>query len=129
MATHTLSEREQFFYDNAGYSWDRQSETEDQGRTRTADALAEAEEWFVKSGYEFWTDDDNDADWSWMDEEEKKLPHRVVYAVLADSDGRYLQSLGGIFDPDPEYLRVVRAELALEQMTVELALEQMTVEA
>ena len=116
MATQTLSKQEQFFYENAGYWYDKETETPDQGRTRAAIQLAAAEQWFIESGYQFWTDHDADADWSWMDDEDRNQDHEVVYAVLENESGIVVQSLGGIFDPTPEYLRVVRAELALEEM-------------
>ena len=53
-----MTPAEQFFFDNAGYSYNPETETPEQGRTRCAQRLAEAEEeadrrgWWVE-----WVDD------------------------------------------------------------------------
>ena len=39
-----LMDREQFFYEHAGYSYDPKTETKEQGRRRSARALARAEQ-------------------------------------------------------------------------------------
>ena len=88
-------------------------------------ALTRAERYAADHGWTVVWEDDPDADWSWMTEREQKQPHEVYVALLYDRDPadrtsrlrpRILASLGGIFDPSPQYRRVVEAELALEAM-------------
>lgn len=92
---------------------------------RGALALTRAERYAADHGWTVVWEDDPDADWSWMSEREQQQPHEVYVAILYDRDPadrtsrlrpRVLASLGGIFDPSPEYRRVVEAELALEAM-------------
>lgn len=79
--------------------------------------LARAEREMEKRGWTVEWHWDDDADWSWMDERQRKQEHEVYYAVLKDRKGEVLASLGGIFDPDNKYRRVVEAELASEALS------------
>jgi hypothetical protein len=114
-----------FFLENAGYATPP-------GRAVCALELARGEQWAERNGIEFRLEDDLDADASFVDtwplkeqREWKKRDHSccrmVCYRPCPDHgwDCRHkevLASLGGIFDPTDDYLRVVRAELALEAM-------------
>lgn len=110
----TLTKSETFFYDNAGFSYDPRTETEDQGKIRCAKSLAEAEQDAELVGIEFeWNYDDN-ADYSWMDEEEKQKDHCVEYCLAKNPLTKETTALCGIFDADANYRRVVEAELASE---------------
>jgi hypothetical protein len=107
-----MTKAEQFFYDNAGYSY-KPGETENEGRIRCAKTLAQFEEAAELAGVEYqWVIDDC-ADWSWMDEARKE-EHEAFgcVATLASTGGQ--TSLWGIVDPSNEYRRVVQAELAME---------------
>lgn len=91
--------------------------------------LAKAERAASDAGVVFLWEQDNDADWSWMDAGEVKEPHEVecCAAVLPCPQCRpeiaatcrhtsVLASLCGIFDADNNYRRVVEAELAMESL-------------
>lgn len=75
-----------------------------------AESYGHAHDWRVS-----W-EGDPDADWSWMDATERKRDHEVESAVLRDRRGKVLASLGGIFDADQNYRRVVEAELMAEAL-------------
>jgi hypothetical protein len=98
-----MTPAEQFFFDNAGYSYDPKVETLEQGRTRCAQRLAAAEaeadhhNWWVE-----WTDDG----------EEDGAPRWC--ALLRDNNSAVLGSLGGIDVCAGPYARVVAAELAAD---------------
>lgn len=100
---------EQFFYNNAGYSYDPATETPEQGRQRCAQALAAAEAWAQAEGMTVqWADD-------WADPHgHEETPESCEQATLYDADGFVVASLGCIDDVDPDYRRVVEAELAAE---------------
>jgi hypothetical protein len=140
----TQSIREQsiaFFLEHAGYSYDPATETPEQGKLRSAQALADAESWAAEYGAVFqWDVDDgfdsstfSDANPPWelwvclmympcadcpdaIDTEEriKRCTRKVSYHMR--------QVLGGIDFGRNEspwgrpYQRVVEAELALEAM-------------
>jgi hypothetical protein len=115
-----------FFYDHAGYSV-AQGETNAQGRRRSARELANAESWAAQWGFEFVIEPDQDADESWMDNEseeyQKEWRGQAWWCQMLDADGNVVQSLGGCYG-DSDYARVVKAELALEQLAeVELELK------
>jgi|SRR5215472_11457019 len=87
--------------------------------------LARAEAWAKREGIRFVWEPDDDADWSWMDDDERKREHtvegcRAVRVHECERCGHEtadtLASLWGIFDADNAYRRVVEAELALEAM-------------
>jgi hypothetical protein len=104
-----------FFYEHAGYSYNTAIETPEQGRRRTAQALADAELWAHEAGYSVdWEDDwdvtDHVAEYDTYDTE----PATCEQATMHDPDGAVVASLGCIDDATDEYRRVVEAELALE---------------
>jgi hypothetical protein len=112
-----------FFLEHAGYATPP-------GKAVCALHLAKAEQWALRRGLEFMIEPDIDADasfvetWSEREQEQwRKQDHEcvMVSAVIpckvhgADcKHSRVVASLGGIFDADNAYLRVVRAELAHE---------------
>ena len=113
-----MTTAEQFFFDNAGYSWNPDSESQQQGRTRTAQALARAEQYARNLGWSYeWSDD-----WgvgshkkyygagSAYDEHE---PNSCEQCLLFDEEHHVMESLGCIDDADSAYRRVIEAELAL----------------
>ena len=113
-----LTKQAQFFYDHAGFSV-AQGETKLQGHRRSAKELADAETWAVQNGYTFAIESDSDADESFMDDESDEYraewSGKAWYCVMYDEDGNSVQSLCGCYGHD-DYKRVVKAELALEQM-------------
>lgn len=103
-----LCEPVRFFFDNAGFSYDPNVETAEEGKLRTASDLAMAEAWGKANGltfvWEFDHDDSSDGD---------ETPE-VREACIAYVDGDVVASLGGIGDATDDYRRVVEAELAVE---------------
>ena len=113
------NEAVKFFYENAGYSYGK-GETREQGRRRTARALATAEQYASTQG---WVVDWELEEGVWEDfygeGETAENVEQVVVAILKDANGKVLGSLGGItesFDSatNRRYRRVVEAELDLE---------------
>ena len=95
-----------FFFDNAGYIVGQ--------RAACALSLARAEQYAEDQDWTAeWVNDD-DADLSWMSEEERQQEHELLGCVLKDAAGNVLGSLWGIVDADCNYRRVVEAELAAE---------------
>jgi|SRR5215471_2977808 len=91
----------------------------------TAATLARAEAWAKRQGIRFVWDYDEDADWSWMDEDDRQREHVVewcraerisVCEHCGHETATTLAGLCSIFDADSDYRRVVEAELALEAM-------------
>lgn len=122
----TMNAVEQFFYDQAGYSYDPAKETEEEGKCRGAILLASAERWANETGYSFeWMIDEGASSADWIDDREDGGkycdPWRVWACVMCDEGGEAVQSLWSIdFGRDGEpwgnpYRRVVEAELALEE--------------
>lgn len=110
----------QFFYDNAGFSYDPKTETAEAGHWRSAQELANAEAWGRDAGLCFhWTIDPVTDSSDWTDGE----PYAVWLCTAYDESGTIVASLGAVdFGPDGEpwgqpYRRVVEAELALEVKT------------
>jgi hypothetical protein len=117
-ARKLLTTDEMFFYENAGYSYSK-DETPQDGRIRCARELAYAESVAKdKSWYCEWVADD-DADLSWMTEEEQSKEHETWGCILKNADAETLESLWGITDPNKTYGRVIEAELADEHLAVE----------
>lgn len=118
-----MTKQEQFFFDNAGFSYKPGEETPDQARQRCAREYAKAETWAVENGYWFSVDADPDADESWLDGEPQEYQDqwrgkgRAV--VMFDAQDKRVQFLGGCYG-DSNYMRVVKAELALEEMSREV---------
>jgi hypothetical protein len=121
----SLTAREAFFFDNAGYSYHTATEKPEQGRARCARELARAEVYAGEQGWEFTWEDD------WMcgshvrefgRESYEHEPSTCESCVLRDAEGNVLASLGCIDDADSNYRRVIEAELASEALdTIEQA--------
>lgn len=97
-----------FFYEHASYSYDPNTETPDEGRKRTARALAKAEVDGLNAGMLV----------TWYEDEEEP-GHYLAVCRAKDVIGRYEQvaSLGGVdADWDSPYRRVVTAELFAEAL-------------
>ncbi len=107
MTTSTLRAY-RFFFEHAGYIVGHRAECA--LNLARAEQYARDNEWDAE-----WVADD-DADLSWMSDEEQRQPHDVLGCILRDADGNVLGSLWGITDPDNDYMRVVAAELASEEM-------------
>lgn len=108
-----------FFYEHAGWSYQTDKETSNQGRRRCARELAKAEQWAREQNITFsWSDDwdvGNHREFygeAYADDE----PLTCEQAAAFDPDGTCIASLGCIDDADNNYRRVVNAELALEAM-------------
>lgn len=108
----------EFFYRNAGSSYNPNTETEDEGKRRGATRLAEAEAWAKANGVTFeWSDD-------WEIDHVKEFDcyadggPTTCEMVAAYLDGECISSLGCVDDATDEYRRVVEAEVALEARSV-----------
>lgn len=116
-----MTKQEQFFYDNAGFSYPTGTDPE-AGHIRCAQQLAEAERFAQSQGWRYEIEPDNDADDSWMDHEPQDYQDewrgKAWYCQLWDSNDGLLASLSGCYG-DSDYERVVKAELALEAMKPE----------
>lgn len=120
-----LNAVEQFFYDNAGYSYDPAKETQEEGRRKCAVLLASAEQWAHESGYTFSWDYDSYDSSEWIDDDEdggKNCdPWQTLACCMIDEKGNVVQSLYNIdFGRDGQpwgnpHRRVVEAELASEE--------------
>lgn len=124
-----LTPEEAFFFTWAGYSYNPITQTPAAGRTEGATRLADAEALFLQAvkvadvGCE-WEEDPDGFHHYRADKKAGiladgiKKPERIEQATIwhRDESGTidYLASLGGIWDADANYRRVVRAELALE---------------
>lgn len=125
MITNELRRRFRFFHEHAGYVVG--------ARARGALALARAEQWAEDEGIEFLTRDDDERAYCYCDDPHCKYHEGSEYerdhgwetiGVMAvrpcpehGTDCKHAEVLGslwGIMEPDNTYLRVVRAELALE---------------
>jgi hypothetical protein len=112
----TLTPDEKFFYDQAGYSYDPKTETQEQGRIKCAKRLAQAELCAKQNRvrYEWERDDITSKDFS----DEK--PYYSLYVCVAYHNGKAIDSLGGIDfgrgnrPHGQPYKRVVEAELSLD---------------
>lgn len=106
----------QFFYKNAGFSWDPKRQTKTEGKRECAHRLAQAENWLMqKPGHTVTWAFDSDADRSGI-EHGGPLFECIV---SVDNDTEYLGGIdlgedGNKLDP---YTRVVVAELALSLMS------------
>ena len=114
-----LSAAERFFWDNAGYSWDRAFESAAQDRERCARNLAAAEGIAREAGYTFeW--DVSDIDSSDFSDEVPAWP--LYDCLMRDVRGRVVQSLSGCdfgkdaSGPYGDYRRVIEAELAAQEV-------------
>ena len=101
----------QFFIDNAGFSYDPKTQTEEEGRLQCAVRLADAEDILMLAMRV------GDVSVSWCDDERMgDEPDDVenVESCVVKIDGEIVASLYAIWDADAAYRRVIRAELALE---------------
>lgn len=117
--TEVLSDAARFFFEHAGYAYYPNKETPEQGRTRGALALADAEAWAKAAGYRFEWYRDPDIDSS--DFSDESPAWQLWECAMLAMDGEVVQSLGGIDlgrdgkpSSDP-YGRVVEAELASQE--------------
>lgn len=107
-----------FFYENAGYSYNPKTETKEAGRERCAIELAEAETEAARYGYAFVWDVDQDIDSSEFRDDCE--PYATYNCTAYDSDGGIAASVCGCdfgpegYKPGDSYARVVQAELAAE---------------
>lgn len=91
-------------------------------RALGAATLARAEQWGDDLDIELALEPDWDPDLSWMDEEERARDHECYDAFLS-YDGKLLPfSVGGVVDPDADFLRLLRAELLTEAMDLPVLL-------
>lgn len=104
-----------FFVEHAGYSYDPNVETAEEGKARTAETLAGAEAWAVEFDVTFtW-----EPDWSVGDH---VAEFGEAYTEQPDTcevccawwGGEVIASLGCIDDASDAYRRVIEAELAAE---------------
>lgn len=103
-----MDKLEQFFYENAGYSWDRATETQEEGHMRCAKALADAARAALENGWHCtWRFDEYQYD-------DAGEATATYYCNLHDADGTILASCGGIDTDNGPYARIIAAELALE---------------
>lgn len=108
------TEAEQFFYDNAGWSYDPATESEEEGRWRCARVLAEAEA-RLKAGPYFVDHEPDDLPWDGDVPYDGPLWIVTLYSVAGNLDGEILGSLSSVAcEADDPYMRVVAAELASE---------------
>lgn len=110
-----MTKQEQFFYDQAGYSYNPKTETEEQARERCAQHLAQAETFARVNGWHcIWEpDEDSSADGDFGS------PKVREGCILYDAENEVLESLWSIADASQDYQRVIEAELALEHMQPE----------
>ncbi len=106
----TLSPAEQFFYDNAAWSYEPATQTCEEGHIETAKALAKAERALNAGLYYVTVEPDHNV---WNDG-----PVWSV-AILSDEGNpdtdEFLAGVGGVACArEDDYIRVVSAELALE---------------
>jgi hypothetical protein len=126
----TMTEAQQFFYENAGYSYDPATQTPEQGRAECAAKLAAAEAEARDRGYWFiWDTDSGVMSSDWLDANEDGGANRdpwitwqcaIVEHVPGSGQPRILESIGGVdfgrngSPGTSDYSRVIQAELALE---------------
>ena len=103
-----LTDAQNFFFRNAGYSWDPRTETRYEGHERCALRLAQAEAMADELGWYLVWEDDPEAS---FDEGAQRY-----IASVRTSEGTLLQNLGGVDDCSHRYGRVLFAELALAEL-------------
>lgn len=130
-----------FFEQHAGFSYDPENETEDQGRARCAKELAAAEARASEEGYSFhWAPDTDVLSSDWIEDNEdggrNRDPWHTWFCIARDAEGSVRAALSGIDfgrDRGPwgytdrlgrryghHYRRVVEAELAAEGLAASL---------
>lgn len=114
-----MNEAQQFFYENAGYSY-APTQPSEEGHRESARRLANAEALVNVFGWVFIWNDDADATHDVLGDDGEPLP--MFDCVMETHDGTVVASLSGITFADGKdwtndpYARVVEAELALEGM-------------
>lgn len=110
----TLTPDEQFFYDQAGYSYDPKTETQEQGRIKCAKRLAQVESFAKSKGIRYYWRRDQEIDSRDFSDEKPFYP---LYECSAELNG---ESIGGLCGIDfgrgnkptgQPYKRVVEAEI------------------
>lgn len=108
-----------FFLRNAGTSYDPKTQAPRQGKAECARRLAKAERDARALGYTFeWKPDGcigcdcGSPDCACSTGE----PHECLVCLMRDAAGVCCQSLGSVCSPSQSYMRVVEAELALEEV-------------
>lgn len=118
MAEFSLTEREQFFYDNAPYSWNTREESQEHGHAVCAILLAQAEIALERSdAYVAWENDpEADAgDRQWIATLYKpSSPNPFREEPLAASCGIDFAEHYEITPAEDPQARVIAAQLALE---------------
>lgn len=108
-----MSDAVEFFYEHAAYCHDPVKETEEEGRRRGARALAAAE-LRAKAGPYFFDAEPDDEPWDGDVPYDGPLWVVTLYSVEGSAVGMPLGALGSVAcELDSDYMRVVRAELAL----------------
>jgi hypothetical protein len=115
-----LTKDEQFFYDNAGYSYDPKKETAEQGKVRCARSMASDERVARDMGVEFeWEYDAGGCSGCDCNSPDCACstgkPHETLVA-FARYNGEVVASCGGICGATSNYRRVMEAELAGEAL-------------
>ena len=117
--TATKQSPVEFFFEHAGYSYDPETQTREEGRRECAELLAAAERWASDAGLSYhWEYDGMDSS-EWDSDPD---PWPTWECVARDMDGEPVASLGGIdFGRDGEpwnnpHRRVIEAELASQAM-------------
>lgn len=110
-----MNRAEQFFYNNAGYSYNPKTQTPEEGHIESAKHLAHMETLAEKHGLEYIWEHDPATDSSEFRDDCD--PYPLWGCICVSPEGEHLNSLWGIdFGPDGEpwgdnYQRVVEAEL------------------
>jgi len=117
MSTTAKQQAYLFFLRNAGYSYNPETQTKQQGRAASARKLAKAERDARALGYTFEWQDDCDGDHSYLVAGVDPEPETCEVCLMLDDNGKVMQSLGCIDDATREYRRVVEAEMALEEVS------------
>ena len=101
----------QFFVNNACFSYDPKTQTEEEGRLQCAERAAEAEDILMQAMRV------GDVSVSWQDDartgDEFEEVERVESCAI-EINGEIVASLFAVWDADANYRRVIRAELAIE---------------
>lgn len=110
-----------FFFANAGFSYDPKTETQAKGKARCAREMAKDEAKASALGFTFeWEYDQEGCSGCACDNPEcacsNQTEHETLYCLCRDASGTVVASLSGICEPTREYRRVVEAELAGEAL-------------
>lgn len=114
---NNLTKAQQFFYDNAGYSYDPATETQEEGHIKCAIALAKAEEQAAEEGFSFRWELDPYIDSS--DFNDDGPPYALWECIAYNPQGIVIVVLGAVdFGKEvapweSPYRRVIEAELSL----------------